>query len=67
MNNLVVSPVPHLHSGNSLQNIMLDHIIALIPATFFCNIFIQASCIKGCIYISFICSWLGSTTSKVDK
>ncbi|GAB6887106.1 RnfABCDGE type electron transport complex subunit D [Desulfothermus okinawensis JCM 13304] len=46
MNNLVVSPVPHLHSGNSLQNIMLDHIIALIPATFFAIYLFKLAALK---------------------
>lgn len=30
--NLVVSPSPHIHSGNSTQRLMCDVIIALIPA-----------------------------------
>jgi len=35
MNNLTVSPLPHIHSGNSLQNIMIDHIVALAPPVLF--------------------------------
>lgn len=34
-NNLTVSSSPHLHSGITSQSIMLDVIIALIPATFY--------------------------------
>lgn len=33
MNKLYVSATPHIHSGASTQNIMLDVIIALLPAT----------------------------------
>ena len=33
MSNLYVSATPHIHSGASTRNIMLDVIIALLPAT----------------------------------
>ncbi|MBW2645007.1 MAG: RnfABCDGE type electron transport complex subunit D, partial [Deltaproteobacteria bacterium] len=29
---LVVSAVPHIHGGNSIQKIMMNTLIALIPA-----------------------------------
>ena len=32
MENLIVSPAPHIHSGASTRKIMLDVIIALLPA-----------------------------------
>ncbi len=32
---LVVSPSPHIHCGNNLSRIMLDYIIALVPASVF--------------------------------
>lgn len=35
MGNLIVSPIPHLHSGNSIKSIMADYILALIPAALF--------------------------------
>ncbi|HMB30586.1 MAG TPA: RnfABCDGE type electron transport complex subunit D [Desulfohalobiaceae bacterium] len=35
MTKLVVSPNPHVHSGNIVSGIMRDFIIALIPATLF--------------------------------
>ena len=46
MNNLVVSPIPHLHSGNSLKSIMIDHIIALLPATFFAIYLFKLAALK---------------------
>ncbi|MBR5902701.1 MAG: RnfABCDGE type electron transport complex subunit D, partial [Clostridia bacterium] len=33
MSKLYVSAAPHIHSGASTRNIMLDVIIALMPAT----------------------------------
>ncbi len=35
MSNLIVSPSPHLHSGNSLEKIMVDIMIALLPCVGF--------------------------------
>ncbi len=35
MSNLIVSPVPHIHSKNSVKAIMGDYILALIPAALF--------------------------------
>lgn len=39
MSNLIVSPAPHIHSGNSTRKIMLDVLIALVP-TIVASVFI---------------------------
>ena len=33
MENLILSPAPHIHTKDSSRRIMLDVIIALLPAT----------------------------------
>lgn len=37
MNNLVISPSPHIHSGDSIEKNMYGVLIALIPA-FICSV-----------------------------
>ncbi len=53
MSNLIVSPLPHLHSGNSLKSIMIDHAIALIPALLFALYLFKLSALK-IIFISVV-------------
>ncbi|MBT3192007.1 MAG: RnfABCDGE type electron transport complex subunit D [Verrucomicrobia bacterium] len=58
----IVSTNPHAHSGDSVQRIMLDVIIALIPATLLSFHFfgwhavrLVTACVVGCVGIEVIC------------
>jgi len=60
-NNLKLSVSPHIHSGNSTSTIMLDVIVALLPATVAgCIIFglrsclVLAACIVSCVLFEFL-------------
>lgn len=57
MGQLIVSPSPHLHSGDSTRKIMLDVIIALIPAAVMSIVYfgynamlLIAVCIASCVF-----------------
>ena len=59
---LIVSPSPHLKSGETTNKIMLDVIIALIPALVasvilfgFRSLLIVAVCVSTCVAAEFIC------------
>ena len=62
MKELIVSPSPHIRSGNSTQKIMLDVIIALIPAMIASVIvfgpramLITAVCVGSCVLLEYLC------------
>lgn len=59
---LVVSSSPHTHSGSSVQRIMLDVIVALIPATAVALFFFRwdalrliVTCVVACVLIEWLC------------
>ena len=65
MKQLIVSPSPHIRSGNSTQKIMLDVIIALIPAMIASVIIfgpraalITAVCVGSCVLLEYLCRLL---------
>lgn len=62
MSQFVVSPSPHIRSGNTTQKIMLDVIIALCPALIAANIIfgwraslITAVCVGSCVLLEYFC------------
>ena len=57
MGNLTVSPAPHIHSGSSTNRIMLDVLIALVPALIASAIIfgarallVTAVCVAACVF-----------------
>ncbi len=65
MKELIVSPSPHIRSGNSTQKIMLDVIIALVPAMIASVIIfgpraalITAVCVGSCVLLEYLCRLL---------
>ena len=62
MKELIVSPSPHIRSGNSTQKIMLDVIIALVPALIASVVIfgpraalITAVCVGSCVLFEYLC------------
>lgn len=62
MSQLIVSPSPHIRSGRTTRNIMLDVIIALCPAVIASVVIfgwraflIEAVCVGSCILIEYLC------------
>lgn len=62
MKELIVSPSPHIRSGNSTQKIMLDVIIALVPAMIASVVIfgpraalITAVCVGSCVLLEYLC------------
>lgn len=62
MSQFVVSPSPHIRSGRTTQNIMLDVIIALLPAVAASVILfgwrallVEAVCVGSCVLIEYLC------------
>ena len=57
MGNLTVSPAPHIHSGSSTNRIMLDVLIALVPALIASAVIfgarallVTAVCVAACVF-----------------
>ncbi len=73
MKDLIVSPSPHLRSGNSTQKIMLDVIIALLPA-FVASIivfggraaFLTVFCSVSCVVFEYLSRLMMKRTQTVS-
>ena len=68
-NKLHVSSSPHIHSGKSTQKIMLDVIIALLPATIAGTIIfgLRSLLVIGvCIGVCVLCEFLFNKIVKKD-
>ena len=64
MNNLTVSSSPHIHSPKTTQGIMLDVIIAMIPAAVmsvilfgFRALVVELFCMAGCLGLEALWNW----------
>ncbi len=73
MKNLIVSPSPHIRSGNSTQKIMLDVIIALLPALAvsiiifgFRALLVTAFCVISCVIFEYFCRLFMKRTQTIS-
>lgn len=70
---IYLSPSPHLHSGESTQRVMLDVIIALIPASVMSVVYfgipallVLLYCTVGCVVAEYACNRIMGKASTVN-